>query len=457
MKLFNKKIGVWGYGVVGKSAIRYLSPYAQQLTVYDQKNLASAAQDALAPAAIKIYSPDALVQFLQDNDYIVPSPGIDLRPYGNYKDKFITELDLFIDAWQKPIVSITGSIGKTTVTHVLSHLLQAADKQVATGGNIGTGMLDLLPSQEKSDYAVLELSSFQLEDYHARGPELAIITNIYPNHLDRHGSFEAYCAAKYKMVAQQGATGKALLPFALMHQVRHAVPTKQSFSFFADELPTTALLTGLRPEDTLYYYTPEKLLMQLHAGKHTQLTQQAAPPLTFVTNLLILQTALALLDLDPHIGAPQLVGCSLPAHRLAAIALHDGIEFYNDSKATIPEAMLAAVKKLAGNPILLFLGGVSKGVDRTQSIAELQHAGLKHVFCFGKEAEALQAMCAANNIPATNYTDLQSAFATCLQQYAVAGDKVLFSPAGASFDLFTDYQARGNEFAKLVETYIQKS
>jgi len=451
-QLLRKTIGIWGYGVVGKSAARYLQSFAQNISIFDHKQFSAEQAAQLQQENMRIYQPRELELFLQAHEYIVPSPGIDLIPYQEYAHKFIAEFDLFADAWKKPIIALTGTVGKTSITSLLSQLLVAAHKQVATGGNIGTGMLDLLTQQEAADCALLELSSFQLELCKTAAPDLAVITNLFPNHLDRHGSFENYCAAKYKIFAQQTAQQQALVPLELLSSVRAHFPHK-AFHFFSATPPTQEQRAQLSAQERCYYLDQQTIYGYRDGQQHiiAQLTEQH---ISYPQNWLIIYAVLDLLNIPTEIVTAALPTLNIPDHRLACIAQHAGISFYNDSKATVPEAMLAAVKKLDGSPIVLFLGGVSKGVDRRAALAQLRTMSVKHVICFGKEAEQLQAACAENMIPASAHENLETAFTYCMQQIAQSGDQVLFSPAGASFDLFSHYQERGDVFKKMVQAYI---
>lgn len=421
-----QKIGIWGFGVVGKSVIAHYrhtdTSQKKALAVFNNKTLTASDRDFLTLRNIQIYEPDSLAKFLDEQDTIIPSPGIDLRPYQQFTHKFVAELDLFQTYWHKPIIAITGTIGKTSITHILSELLATQGIRVATGGNIGTGMLDLLGSQECTDYAILEVSSFQLEHCTQFAPTLAIITNVYPNHLDRHGTFELYAQAKSQILvrAQQALVPTEIIP--LLQKLGIQKPLHQ----FSQEPESTDI--------TLYTFT--------------KLNIKNIPQTSYPINWLILAAALDLLN----ITLPVLDTIEIPDHRLEHIGTARNIAFYNDSKSTIPEATLAAVHKLQPAPIVLFIGGISKGVDRTHFCAKLSDQ-VKEVICFGAEAHELYHACRLHNIIATTHATLEEAFAYCMQQ-ATAGDIVLFSPAGASFDLFPNYQARGARFKELVQIWL---
>jgi len=452
------KVGIWGYGVVGASALRYFkNQQCSQIGIIDTKPLSQDIIHHHKHLPLKLFQAIDLHQFLNEHDFILPSPGIDLRAYQAYSTKFLNEFDLFSVQWHKPIIAITGTIGKTTITHILSHLLQTAGHTIATGGNIGVAMLDLLAQQTISDYALLELSSFQLEYCAQSAPSIAVITNIYPNHLDRHGSLEQYQAAKYRISTNQTYSQITLAPLHLARSLRHAHnlvhTTQRNYHFFSDHQPTSDEYALLIHNDSLYYYH-EGMIFHYCNGDTKYLCHMTHSSLTYPINWLILHALLDILNLNQHIISQALATLEIPEHRLSCIAHHNGISFYNDSKATIPEATLAALKKLQGKPLILFLGGTSKGVNRHAALLDFKNFTIKHIICFGKEAVPLKLACDMHVLPATAYDTLEAAFANCMHDIAQSGDHILFSPAGASFDLFTHYQARGDRFKELVNRYI---
>ena len=164
----------------------------------------------------------AIEPFLAAHDQILVSAGIDLRPYEKFAHKFIGELDLFAQEWRKPFIAITGTVGKTTVTHILGTVLQHLGKKAVIGGNIGVGLCDLLETAQDAELAVVEVSSFQLELSKSFAADLAIWTNFSPNHLDRHGTLEAYRDAKNKIITMQRAGQKALVPITLAKKSKKA-------------------------------------------------------------------------------------------------------------------------------------------------------------------------------------------------------------------------------------------
>ena len=448
-------IGIWGFSRVGSAAARYYVRHGMHPGIFDANPLTSEQQTYCQKEKLYVWSPDQLVPFLEQYDLILPSPGIDLRPYQAYAHKWVSEFDLFCHEYKKPIIAITGSIGKTSITHLLSQLLTNVYGTIATGGNIGIGMLDLL-TLDDTKLALLELSSFQLELVQTGSADLAIITNIYPNHLDRHGTLDAYTAAKTRIYKHQTKEQKLLLPYDLVPTLcTMTAPHGQLYCFIdtpikqAPALPTGC--TGIFFQDTAH------TLIYLDAHGHTELMSlENLPPITFAQNWLIIASAAHLLGVDLQLLTTSASRFSLPPHRLEYLGCAQGFTFYNDSKATTISSMLAAVKAVAKKKsVHLFIGGLSKGVDREPAIMELPDK-LVHAYCFGAEAESLNGLCIKHDIASSSHATLEDAFSLCMTQLN-DGQTVLLSPGGASYDLFVDYEQRGTVFTSLVKNYIQNA
>jgi len=403
------RMGIWGFGVVGKAALTYLRNEGYSVGVMDRRPLADSEQALLSAHQAPFYDQKQATQFFQDFPQVLVSPGIDVRSFEGHAT-WVSELDLVYQHTRIPIIAITGTLGKTTTTALLAHTLAYAGKKVWTGGNIGIGALELLSDATPYDYILLEVSSFQLDLCRRFAPHIALWLNFHENHLDRHGTVANYFAAKQKIFAQQQATDIAIVPETLRPQVT-----------------TSARLVTLQPD-----------LVDLPQLAHV----------TYAENLAAVATVLQALGLDPAILVEAAKTFIRDEHRLELVAQHRGVTLYNDSKSTVPQATLAAVAQLKGKPLILLLGGVSKGVDRAPFVARLA-GSVKKIICFGAEAEMLHAAAAHASISSTATSTLADAIT---QAFACAepGDQILFSPAGASFDLFANYQERGQRFKELI-------
>jgi UDP-N-acetylmuramoylalanine--D-glutamate ligase len=402
MKLQNKTIGIWGYGRVGKSAAQLCAKLGAAILIYDANK--NTLNKCVYPCA------QSIDELLEKCDYVIASPGINITPYKKqFSAKWLNELDLFQSLFHKKIIAITGSIGKTSVTHMLTQTLQAAGWHVQAAGNIGTPMLTMIEKQSELDAIILEVSSFQLEHAQSFAPDLAIWTNLHPNHLDRHTTMQNYCDAKYQILAHQSDYQSALASIQLKHEIE-----------------------SRNPDVTVSYFDPTQK-PQLH-------------PFGFASNWLIIEKALDLL----HVPFPQTLTISPLEHRLENVCMIRGATIINDSKSTTPASTLAAIKSLDSPRILLFLGGLSKGIDRSKLIVALS----KNVraLCFGAESHTLFELCKKYSIPATLHATMKDAVSHCMQ-IIHPNDTVLFSPSGSSFDEFDNFEHRGNQFKKLILSY----
>ncbi len=417
MNFKSRKIGIWGTGIVGTSALHFFSAQDDaEVILYDARPISADMTQLCASYQVHIYPPEQLDLFLQECEYILPSAGINLAPYARYKDKFLNELDIFFSRYKNPIIAITGTLGKTTITQAIHTMLTHYGIRAQIGGNIGVGLFDLLDDQGNYDYAVLELSSFQLEHARLLKPAIAIWTNLYPNHLDRHSTLHEYFLAKLPLLSNQQAGDYAIIHESVKpHLTTHAHESVHSYFSHA---------------------IPERLKEFIGEYK------------TFPEHYRILYELAQILNLDIH-QLPQVFDkLTIPEHRVAYVGTSNGVDFYDDSKSTVVEATLGALQRFPGKPIILFFGGVSKGVSRAHFFDNLPST-IKHICFFGKETQLLKKYC-PTSVNSSEHQTLEDAFNHCVT-LTQPGDIVLFSPGGASFDLFNDYKHRGKAFQKLVK------
>lgn len=436
MKLKNSTIGIWGLGRVGNAAASFFHKQGLSVIVYDDNS-------ALLERSSYIIAPSRET-FLQSADYIVASPGIDTRPYRlQYPQKWLNEVDIFYTYFKKPIIAITGSVGKTTITQILVQILLKQGIRTLAAGNVGLPMLDIIEQQDSLDMVVLEVSSFQLEFAQLFAPHLAIWTNFYPNHLDRHDSMDAYFDAKCSLLKNQHTNHRALVPDRVGEQLASHYAIKSSLSFFSQTCGNTSPTTSLFCIDQSHKEIH-------HHGTNKTIAFDAFGSSTFLENWLIIWATLHLLNIL-FVPIDEIV----LEHRLEKVAVINGTVFYNDSKSTIPHSTLCALEQFSNKRILLFLGGYAKGIDRRPLIKALQQYHI-HVICFGKEADEIKALCDAFSVSADAYSNLDKAF-DAIFSGAKPYECVLFSPAGSSYDLFQNYQERGSAFKRLVHRYKKMS
>ena len=427
----NKKIGIWGFGIVGRSAFNYFKKHTKNIQIIDQK---ACDHPAYIPQTTK-----NLQQFLEHNDYIVVSPGIPLHNYQLYKNKFIPELDIYQQEFKGQTIAITGTLGKTSITNLLATYLPNA----IAGGNIGNGMLNIISEKKHPSPVILELSSFQLHYAKNFKPQISIWTNFYPNHLDHHNNEQEYFLAKCNILKYQNTQQITLLPCNLFDRIQTNIKIKAKTYLFCS--PDCSI------KHTFKTFKIVGNNITVQQDKTSQIifhNIDNLPQLTFTQNWLIIIAAIYLLNINPQQLLQQPLKFQSQEHRLENLGTVNTTTFYNDSKSTVWQATKQALESIGSSqPCILFLGGLSKGSDRTPLIQYLQDKPVK-VIAFGKEAAEIQALCLKYQVNCSNHLTLEDAFESIY--LTNLPQNVLFSPAGSSFDLFKNYAQRGEVFKKLV-------
>ncbi len=429
----HKKIGIWGFGVVGKSVYDFLKPHTNQITVLDTK--------PQHVAGWILQTQESIIPFLEHNDIIIISPGIPVHAYQNYSHKFLCELDIFAQTYQGKSIAITGTLGKTSITKGIAHCIAAS----VAAGNIGYAMLEAQKHIAKQAPIVLELSSFQLQYQKNYSPDIALWTNFYPNHLDHHQTEDEYFAAKCQLFALQKKDQIALLPCNLIKRIKQTT-----------DLAATIFLTCTdhcaRHDYPTFYVRNDRVLLaqpqQLPSTIFSDITD--LPEYTYQENWLQILATLHLANIDLTTIDHKLQAMPQQEDRLEKVLTPlQNTTIYNDSKSTVWQATACALKSLGDESCALFLGGISKGTDREPLIDYLQNKAIT-VFAFGKEATILKNMCDQKQIMCHAFGNLKDAVHACLQRYPLP-KHILFSPGGASFDLFKNYHERGQIFKDLIK------
>lgn len=455
----SKRYGIWGFGIIGKSVASLLVKHGISFVVMDRKEPSDDNRRWLSERSIDFFTENQIDDFFNVCDFVIPSAGVDIRNrYQKYRQKWISEVDLFSAYWRKPIIAITGTVGKTTTTSLLSQLLNGTGFPVATGGNIGIGMCDLLDQQESVGAALLEISDVQLKYSKQFAPSLAIWTNFFENHLDWHDNLDDYFQAKTMMLRHQTASDAALINSALLPKLNAIAPALRAtiHLFDAHQEPSAAIKTTLDDRQQ-FFFIRDGIISSYSNGSYKDLINVSdLPSLTYQENWLAIIGALELLKIESAAVKKRLPTLTAPSYRLEKTAGPWGIDFYNDAKSTTAASTIAAVNALDDTrAIRLFLGGLDKGVDRSILLPALAKKSAITVYAFGAQAEWFFQRCAEIGIRVHKSDSLEPAFTRCMND-ARPNDQILFSPSGSSFDLFANYQERGAAFAKLVAAWINQ-
>ena len=446
----HRNIGIWGLGIVGKAAINYFSSFDATISVMDQRELNPDELIFLRKNNVTFFDQDQLDSFFEKNDYIIVSPGVYHPACQKYKDKIISELDLFRSEYKKPIIAVTGTVGKTSVVHLLSIILKNV-MNIQTGGNIGTALFDLIHEQDAFDCALLELSSFQLDKSSYFSPNLAIWTNFFPNHIDRHGSQKHYFLAKSAIIRNQRGNQKALLPVSIIDNLEKLNYPHSNWYFMSTDQPPPSICKKITQKYMgIFYAKNNHIVLKTKDNEVSLVSTVSLPNITFLENWITICASLYLNNIPFNAIKRSLSQLNLPEHRMENVGQINNVTFYNDSKSTTAAATQAAIKLLSNHSILLLLGGIGKGVDRADLIKKLPDA-VKLIVCFGEERNELKKHCDTFNKKCAAFEKLNEAVRFCFSN-AKPSDQILFSPSGASFDQFSNYQERGTFFKKLVNS-----
>ena len=341
------------------------------------------------------------------------------------------EVELGWRLLRNEFIAVTGTNGKTTTTEWIGHIHREAVAPVAVAGNVGTALTSLSGTVDPRATVVCEVSSFQLEDTSAFAPEVAVLTNLEPDHLDRHGSFDAYVAAKLKIFTNQGNDDVAVAPQGL--GVEDLGGCARRVCVGSDSGAEVSSRAGqVWWNDDVLLATDEISL----PGEHN------------LANAMSAAAACLARGLDPEEVARGLRTFAGVAHRLELIATHDGVAYVNDSKATNVASTLVALRSYAPG-MHLIAGGRGKQQDFSP-LAPVVAERCAGVYLIGEAAGELEAALAATGVLLRDCGDLGSALEAA-RSAARPGDTVLLSPACASFDQYADFEARGDHFRALVE------
>lgn len=441
-----KKAVVVGLGASGMAAVRYLKAHGYDVCVSESRPRESLSAEDLSmlnSLDVDMETGGHTSDFFDHADMIVPSPGVPLDvPVLEYARKkgieIVGELALAAGKINAPVIAVTGSNGKTTVTSLIGHLLQKTGKKIFVGGNIGTPVLEYLRGDQWAGIVVLELSSFQLEIAGSFRPDVAILLNISPDHLDRHGTIEQYAAAKLRIFANQ-------------HQEDIAVLPTDDPMLLDREVPAGIVLRFGTSNDATARINDKGVMISISRpeGEAEEFYDLTGTSLSSFVNRL--NAAVAIL-------AARVVGCQdeliraglhdyvPPAHRMSLVGEIGGVRYIDDSKGTNIGAVQAALAS-NGDRIILIAGGRDKKSDFSL-LAPAVREHVIYLVLLGEAAGRIKE--ALGSIVQTVTAGSMEEAVRMAAERAQPGDTVMLSPGCASFDMFTGYAHRGEVFRQAV-------
>ena len=436
-KFANKKVLVLGLAKSGESAARLLDKLGAIVTVNDGKPFEeNPAAQSLLEEGIKVITGGHPLELLdEDFEWMVKNPGI---PYNNpmvmraleKQIPVITEVELAYLISDAPIIGITGSNGKTTTTTMIAEVLTAGGQNGLLSGNIGFPASQVAQDAGKTDTLVMELSSFQLMGIEAFHPEIAVITNLMPTHLDYHGSFEEYVAAKWNIQKNMTASDYVILNFNQDLAKELAKKTAAKVLPFS----TQEQVDGAYLDGDVLTFRGEAIMKASELG---------VPGSHNVENALATIAVAKLRGIDNQVIKETLAHFGGVKHRLQYVGEINQVKFYNDSKST---NILATQKALSGfdnSKVILIAGGLDRGNEFDELVPDIK--GLKKMVILGESAARVKRAADQAEVSYLDASDIRDATrkAFCV---AEPGDIVLLSPANASWDMYKNFEVRGDEF-----------
>jgi UDP-N-acetylmuramoylalanine--D-glutamate ligase len=447
MELKGKKVLVVGLGKSGLAAALFLRRRGAQVTVSDVRSAEALAKDipALLEEGIMVETGGHGLLTFRRQDLIVVSPGVplntpELAQVRSFGLPVIGELELAARFLKGRSLAITGSNGKTTTTALVGEIIEKAGIPTLVGGNIGVPVIALIDQSTDQTWSVLEVSSFQLESTQRFHPSIAVILNITPDHLDRHGSFENYALAKERIFAAQDENDFVVLNADNARAAQAASRSVAKVFFFSVE---HSVLQGAWVEDGYVVYRPAK---DAAIEKIMPLNRVPLKGAHNVENVLAAVCASRLAGVSAEQIRIGVESFQAVEHRLEFVAKINGVDYYNDSKATNVDATAKAVASFSSG-IHLILGGKDKNSDYTQ-LAHLLRARVRAVYTIGTAAAKIESQL-RGVIPILACETLDNAVSAAASA-ARPGEVVLLAPACSSFDQFENYEQRGRVFKELV-------
>jgi UDP-N-acetylmuramoylalanine--D-glutamate ligase len=442
--LAGKRVLVVGLARTGQVVSVFAAGYGATVTATDEKPETELSEAAakLRAAGIKLELGGHTPATFLEQDLIVLSPGVPakLPALELARARGIpvwSEIELAWRLLRGKLVAITGSNGKTTTTALVAHILRTAGIPVLVGGNIGVPLLSLVESSADTSVTVAEISSFQLEAIEAFRPEIGVVLNLTPDHLDRHASFEEYAAAKMRLFANQLDRDAALLN-ADDPEITKRMPSRPHIYWFSRQ---KRVAEGAFVRDGQIFFRAEGAEVPL--ARRDQISLRGEHN---VENVLAACAAAYLAGAAPAAIASGVQTFRGVEHRLEFVAEIGGVSFYNDSKATNVDAALKAIEAFPG-PVLVILGGKDKGSPYTPLREPLQGRA-RLAILIGAAAEKIAAEL-AGAVPVEQAGTLDRAVGLAFER-AQPGDTVLLAPACSSFDQFENYEQRGRVFKAAV-------
>ncbi len=452
-KVKNKKVAVIGVGVSNLPLVRMLAQWGAEICVHDKRSaeqLGEVYDEICALGAETVLGEGYLDKIKDGTEIVFKTPGIrcDMPAIVEAEKRgaqISSEMELFFEVCPAKIIAVTGSDGKTTTTSLIYDMLKRGGYKCYLGGNIGRPLLPEVSEMKADDIAVVELSSFQLHTM-KKSADIAVVTNVTPNHLDWHTDFEEYAESKKAVFKYQGEGGKVVLNF----------DNNITRAFESDT--ENGVYFSSKSEIADGYCLKDNKIVRMIGGKPAREVLETdtiyIPGMHNVENYMAAAAAVEGLVSDEVIRETAVEFKGVP-HRIEFVRELDGVKYYNDSIASSPARTTAGLVSFGDKKVILIAGGYDKKIPFDE-FGAVVNEHVKKLVLVGNTSEKIESAVRAaknyNGMPIYRCTEFKEAVEMA-RAVAESGDIVILSPACASFDLFKNFEVRGDTFKEIVKRF----
>ncbi|MCL2354408.1 MAG: UDP-N-acetylmuramoyl-L-alanine--D-glutamate ligase [Oscillospiraceae bacterium] len=440
----NKNIAILGFGIEGKSTYKFIRSHLpnKKITIIDKQQI------ELEDPNVEIIQGDKYEE-LHAYDIIMKSPGISFKfiDITSFESKITSQLQLFLTYFKGKTIAVTGTKGKSTVSSLMYKVIEEQNKNTVLVGNIGTPIFDCLETLNEDTNVVLETSSHQLE-FVTKSPNISMILNIFEEHLDHYKSYEAYAYAKYRIFKFQNESDYAIYNTdndVVRNMVEKGIPTskKISVSFKNQDQNNSVYI-----KDDHVIYKENDVETKLYDIN----SERSLPGDHNLCNIMFCLMVCKLLNLDIPKAVQAINTFEGLPHRMEFVGEFDGVKYYNDSIATIPEAVINGVNTLKDVNTLI-IGGMDRKVDYSKFIEYLANSEIENIICMPIVGTNIgNSIQNINGKPTIHHAETMEEVVQIAKKVTKKGTTCLLSPAAASYGFFSNFQERGDEFKKWVKS-----
>ena len=439
--LKDKKIAILGFGLEGKSTYNFIRKHLpkKQLDIrYNKENINEENEYLNKDKNLQFITGNKYLEKIENYDIILKSPGISFKniDISKFEDKISSQLELFLEYSKSLTIGITGTKGKSTTSSLIYEMLKNQNKDVELLGNIGTPIFDEIDKIKENTITVLEISSHALQ-YIKKSPNISILLNLYEEHLDHYKSFEEYGDAKFNIFKFQNKEDIAIFNLDNKEIAKKQYHFKKSdYGITINNINNNITENTIYMEDK-YIYCNNKKMYSINdkrklKGNHNLNDIMFVLAVSNILNLDLEKTINAINEFNPL------------EHRLEYVGKFDGVYYYNDSIATIPEATIESIKAL-DNVNTLIVGGNDRGVNQENLIKFLKESKIENIICLPKTGEYIYEGLNKTNKKVVKAENMEEAVKRA-KELTKKNTICLLSPAASSYGYFKNFKERGNMF-----------